>query len=152
MPEAREGLVTVPPGDVNRICPGCGTGQAFGHDGDPRHIVLGARVERQEAVLPDGSRAPVTVPVDVAYHFDCHAAVGCDHCQEHLDAHGGSVKGKAHPEKGLPKTPQHLVELEPFEFALPDDRGAMRRIRTREEAKAHRLAEHNDPSLEVAEG
>jgi hypothetical protein len=141
-------LMAVGDSDIDRTCPGCGGG---GDDGDVRHTVVGTRLETQHATLDSGVRVPVQVPIDVSYHLDCHAAMGCDHCAENLEAHGGSVKGKVKA-KGLPKPPAHLLELEPWEFAHPDENGVMRRIRTKDEAREHRLAEHNDPTLELAEG
>jgi hypothetical protein len=116
-PHARAGVeVKVAPGDVNGKCPACNTGAEAGHDGDPRHKVLGASSELQTATLSSGREIRVQVPVDAAYHFDCHAALGCDQCAEMLAAHDGTVKGKAEHGVGLPSVPDHLVDLVPGEF------------------------------------
>jgi hypothetical protein len=118
-------------GDVNRVCPGCNRGQATGHDGDPRHVVLGGRVETQLATLANGQQVPVQTPVDVAYHFDCHAKMGCDHCQEMLDHHGGSVKGKA--ASGF-SAPEHLIDITPGEFEIGPE-GVLRRVADKKTAR-----------------
>lgn len=152
MTQQAEGfLMPVGDGDIDRTCPGCGQRD----DDDPRHAIAGVRRERQTAILGNGARVPVEVPVDVAWHMDCHAAIGCDHCAEQLAAHGGSVKGKVKDpqgDKGLTKTPRELADLEPWEFAHPDENGVMVRVRTKAEAREHRLDEHGDRTLEVAEG
>lgn len=123
-PSALEGKVDTARGDVDRTCPSCA-----GNDGDPRHVVIGARTENQVATLANGQQVPVAVPVDVAYHLDCHAAMGCHHCGETLEGNGGSVKGKA----GSVQAPAHLVELEPGEFSLGTD-GVLTRTQPRQQA------------------
>lgn len=127
------------PGDVDRTCPGCRTGHPTDHDGDPRHVVIGAKVETQMATLPNGQSVPVQTPVDVAYHFECHAAIGCDHCQEMLDHHGGSVKGKAKKTTGI-EVPDHLVDLAPGEFESGEE-GVLRRVKDKKTAWADHKAQ-----------
>lgn len=134
---AREGQVAVAPGDVSHVCPGCNTGHPTGKDDDPRHVVLGAGAETQMAVLENGTRVPIQVPVDMAWHFDCHAFVGCDHCAEMLAAHDNSVKGKA----SEIQPPDHLLDIEPAEFSFGVG-GIMVRQKTKTEAREEREADH----------
>lgn len=143
---ARPGLrVSGGAGDVDRTCPVCG-GSA--DDGDPRHVVVGADLESTMATLPDGRQIPVQVPVDKAFHMDCHASVGCAHCEELLAANAGSVKGK---DADSMKVPKHLVDLEPYEFT--DGKSAtghhvLRRNQTKAEARAQREAEHDEAGVD----
>lgn len=148
-PPAQAGVeVAVAPGDVNGKCPACNTGAEAGHDGDPRHKVLGATTELQTATLPNGQTIPVQVPVDAAYHFDCHAALGCDHCGEMLAAHGGSVKGKADPVEGLPDVPDDLVDIVPGEF-VPGADGTQVRAADKTDATAAHEAAMTEAGYEV---
>jgi len=121
----------------NRTCPACGTGEPHGDDGDPRHSILAVRVERQPVTLATGATVMADVPIDEDYHLDCHAALGCDHCAEVLEHNEGSAKGKT---GRMAVHPDH-VEIEPHEFVM-GPRGEMRRVRTKDEARAHRLEHH----------
>lgn len=137
---AQEGQVTTAPGAVDRTCPTCGSGRSHGNDGDPRHVAVGGGVQMTtNATLPDGSVVPVSVRKDVAFHFDCHASMGCDLCKTMLAAHGGSVKGKV-KDGPLPNTPDELVSIEPYEFTEHEN-GVWRRALSKEEAVAQRERE-----------
>lgn len=143
---ADEGRIADAPGDVSHVCPGCRTGHPQGKDADPRHVIIGAERELQPATLADGSTVQVQVATDVAYHFDCHAAKGCDHCQDMLDAHDGSVKGKA----DSLTTPDHLVDIEPGEFEMGAAGVLVRRL-TKSEAREVRETEHRQAGYEVVD-
>lgn len=107
----------------DRACPACG--QDEDHLNDPRHLIGSVRFETKQATLPDGTVIPVQVPIDEAYHFDCHAKMGCDNCKELLAAYDGSVKGKAAAlETGIP---EHLVDIAPHEFSI-GDAGVLTRV------------------------
>lgn len=131
---AREAKVTMGAGDFHRVCPACGGDVEVGH------LVGNVRRELQMAILPDGRRVQVQVPVDEAYHFSCHADLGCDNCIDML-AHN---KGKMEP--GKIKTPDHLHDIEPHEYAM-GDQGQLYRLRSKEEAQAIREAEHREAGV-----
>lgn len=144
---AQQGQVSVAPGDVNRVCASCGTGAQAGQDGDPRHIVIGGGFTTQTATLANGQQVPVQVPVDLAYHLDCHAALGCDHCKEVLSVHDGSVKGKVDPDVGLPKTHKDHVDIEDGEFEQGEN-GVLRRVKTKAQARKDNLALHKERGVD----
>lgn len=89
-------------GAEDRTCPACG--QNDPDVTDPRHIIRGVTTRAQSATLADGTVVAVNVPVDDSYHFDCHAAMGCDHCDDMVKHNDGSVKGKV----GKVAAPKHL--------------------------------------------
>lgn len=146
MPEltgAREARVDVAPNDVSHVCAACQTGHPAGQDDDPRHLVIGIPGPTEMATLPGGAQVPVQVPTDIGYHFDCHAAMGCDHCKEMLDHHDGSVKGKA----SELETPEHLVDIEPGEFELRGD--VLARAATKAQARKTRESEAKKAGVAV---
>jgi len=102
---------------VLRACAKC-----HQEDEAPHHFVSGFRMERRNAVLASGQEVEVNYPVDESYHFQCHADMGCEHCQETVDA---------------VDVPEHLVTLEPGEFEA-DERGVLRRALSKEDARAAR--------------
>ncbi len=116
-------------GATDRTCPSCGQndqGISASHEpgSDPRHIVLGNAITQQQATLADGTAVAVNVPVDHAYHLDCHAAMGCDHCTDLLVHNDGSVKGKV----GQVMAPPHLHQQDITEhFEMQPGTGVLRR-------------------------
>jgi hypothetical protein len=141
--EAREARVDVAPNDVSHVCAACKTGDPKGADADPRHLVIGIPGPVQMATLPGGGQVPVQAPTDIGYHFDCHAAMGCDHCQDMLDHHDGSVKGKA----ADLETPDHLIDIEPGEFELRGD--VLQRTLTKAQARKARESEARKAGMTV---
>ena len=136
--DAREAKVTTAGGELDRTCPSCGV-----NDEAPRHVVVGVRVSTEMATLQNGQVVPVQVPVDEAYHLDCHAGMGCDHCAEVADHNKGKVDGSVKL-----RTPPHLEDIEPHEFALGVD-GQLHRLRDKAEAKAVREETERGEGFEV---
>lgn len=139
---ASEGKVTTASGELDRTCPACGV-----NDDAPRHLIVGVRTSVQMATLQNGQQVQVQVPLDEAYHIDCHAGMSppCDHCAEMLDHNKGKVDGSIKI-----KTPPHLEDIEPHEFALGVD-GQLHRLRDKAEARSIREAADREVGLKVVD-
>lgn len=137
---ASEGKVTTAPGEIDRTCPACGV-----DGGRPQHVIVGVRTSLQTATLANGQAVQVQVPLDEAYHIDCHANMSppCDHCVEMMEHNKGKVDGSVKI-----KTPPHLEDIEPHEFALGAD-GQLHRLRDKAEARAIRETADREAGMEV---
>lgn len=124
-------------GAGDRTCPSCGqndSGVSAPHEigSDPRHTIRGIAFAAQEATLSTGEKVAVNVPVDHSYHFDCHAAMGCDHCADMLAHNDDSVKGKA----ATLEAPPHLHGHDITEhFELSPGTGILRRTKAGQKHK-----------------